>query len=107
MLFKARLPLLLTGGLWLCFLARMAFYVSFIPLWEGYDEFSHFAFVQYLANMHSLPRLPDATVSREVAESLRLMPIPWTIRQWTSGWVSHDDFWRLAPETRLDRERKI
>lgn len=32
--------------LWTCFLLRGFFYCSFLPIWEGYDEWAHFAFVQ-------------------------------------------------------------
>ena len=34
------------GCLWLIFLLRGLFYVSFVPLWEGFDEWSHYAVVQ-------------------------------------------------------------
>jgi len=93
--------------LWLCFVAKIAFYSSFVPLWEGYDEFSHFGFVQYLAAKHSLPGLLHATASKEIDESLRLAPVPWTIRDWRSGWTTHDEYWRLPPEVRGDRQTKL
>jgi len=99
--------LILTGILWLCFLMKLVFYASFVPLWEGYDEFAHFAFVQHLAETHELPDLLNAAASQEVAESLRLAPVPWTIRQWMPGWTTHDDFWRLPDLTRQWREREL
>jgi 4-amino-4-deoxy-L-arabinose transferase-like glycosyltransferase len=98
---------ILTGVLWFCFLMKLAFYASFVPLWEGYDEFAHFAFVQHLIDTHELPDLLNAGASEEVAESLRLAPVPWTIRQWTPGWTTHDDFWRLPDLTRQRREREL
>ena len=85
----------LTGVLWFCFLMKLVFYASFVPLWEGYDEFAHFAFVQQLSDTHELPDLLNSRASREVEESLRLAPVPWTIRQWTPRWTTYDDFWRL------------
>jgi hypothetical protein len=99
--------LILTGVLWLSFLTKLLFYSSFVPLWEGYDEFAHFAFVQYLTANHKLPPLKNTGVSQEVAESLRLAPVPWTIRQWTPGGISHDDFWHLPEASRDQREREL
>src|SRR5580698_2154480 len=91
---------ILTGVLWFCLLLKLVFYASFVSLWEGYDEFAHFAFVQHLADTHQLPDLLNARASQEVAESLRLAPVPWTIRQWTPGSIAHDDFWRLPAISR-------
>jgi hypothetical protein len=99
--------LILTGALWLCFLTKLLFYSSFVPLWEGYDEFAHFAFVQYLTANHKLPPLKNTGVSQEVAESLRLAPVPWTIRQWTPGWIPYDDFRHLPEASRRQREREL
>jgi hypothetical protein len=98
---------ILTGVLWFCFLMKLVFYAGFVPLWEGYDEFAHFAFVQHLAGSHELPDLLSARTSREVEESLRLAPVPWTIRQWTPGWSTEDDFWRLPATSRQQREREL
>jgi hypothetical protein len=98
---------MLVGVVWFCFLVKLIFYASFVPLWEGYDEFAHFAFVQHLADTHELPNLVDAVTSEEVAESLRLAPVPWTIRNWTPGWITHDDFRRLPAPARQQREREL
>ncbi len=102
---QRRTRALLVGAIWLCFLAKAVFYSSFLPLWEGPDEYAHLAFVQYLASRHSLPST-KASVSREVAESLQLAPVPWTIRR-PPLWVPHDDFWRLAPAAREEREKRL
>lgn len=102
-----RRNLVLTGTLWVCFVLKLLFYSSFVPLWEGYDEFAHFAFVQYLVANHQLPPLQNAAISKEVAESLRLAPVPWTNRQWMSGWTTHDDFWRLPEARRQQREVEL
>src|ERR1700722_610205 len=93
----------LVGVLWFSLLMKLFFYASFVPLWEGYDEFAHFAFVQHLADTRELPDLLSAHASQEVAESLRLAPVPWTIRQWTPGWIAPDDFWRLPASSRQQR----
>jgi len=86
---------------------KLVFYTGFVPLWEGYDEFAHLAFVQHLAGSHELPDLLNARTSQEVAESLQLAPVPWTIREWTPGWTTEDNFWRLPPSSREQREREL
>ena len=32
--------------IWLCFIFRGVFYCSFLPLWEGFDEWAHFGVAQ-------------------------------------------------------------
>ena len=54
-------------AIWFCFLVRAFFYCAALPLWEGYDEWSHFATVQRMA---SRTRLPQARMTL-LAEALR------------------------------------
>src|ERR1700678_3662450 len=56
--------------IWLFFLLRGAFYCQLIPLWEGYDEWGHYAFIEHLRLYHgSLPRTSDG-VSEEIHQSV-------------------------------------
>jgi hypothetical protein len=96
---------LLVGAIWVFFLAKAAFYSSFLPIWEGTDEYAHVSYVQHLASRHLLPST-NVSVSREIAESLQLAPVPWTIRR-PPLWVPHDDFWRLTPAAREQREKLL
>jgi hypothetical protein len=57
-------------AIWLFFLIRGAFYCQLIPLWEGYDEWAHYAFVEHLRLHHgSLPQTSDG-VSEEIHQSV-------------------------------------
>lgn len=88
--------------IWCCFLAKALFFCTVIPLWEGYDEYSHFAMIQYVA-LHR--GLPDASMnsSREVAESRKLVPAgDWTAADHTNRLLSYEGYWRLPP---AERER--
>src|SRR5712672_1711891 len=69
------------GLIWLAFLSRGLFYVSIIPMWEGFDEYAHFGFVNHLSAQWKLPE-PDDRVSAEVSRSLDLVPLPWSLRDW-------------------------
>jgi 4-amino-4-deoxy-L-arabinose transferase-like glycosyltransferase len=89
---------------WVCFLARGAFYCSFLPLWEGYDEWAHFSFVERIASSGRLLVDRSEPVSREVRASMELAPAPWN-----SGkpQVSGDEYWRLPAAEREERGRVL
>lgn len=95
------------AAVWLCFIARALFYCSAIPMWEGFDEYAHFAMVQRIALGSGLPDLRTAAISRQVAESLRLAPVPWIVRDASQGWLSHDQFWQLPAEERARRSTEL
>jgi hypothetical protein len=97
----------LVAVIWLCFTAKLVFYASAMPVWEGYDESSHFDFVEYLATVGRLPDVRFATGSRAVADSLRLAPVPWTLRGERPGEISQDEFWRLPLPERMARVSEV
>jgi hypothetical protein len=63
------------AALWLAFVVRGAFYCNLIPLWEGFDEWGHYAFVEHL-RLHpgTLPRTTDG-VTEEIRRSVQSEPI--------------------------------
>ncbi len=63
------------AAIWLIFLIRGAFYCHLMPLWEGFDEWGHYAFVEHL-RLHpgTLPRTADR-VTEEIRESVQSAPI--------------------------------
>jgi 4-amino-4-deoxy-L-arabinose transferase-like glycosyltransferase len=91
---------------WGCFWMRGIFYAILFPLWEGYDEYSHFAYVQFLAVHGELPLVKETRISREVQESLLLVPLPRMLRL-PPPHVSHDTYWTLTPEERQRRQRQL
>src|SRR6266704_1217996 len=89
--------------LWACFVARGGFYSALLPLWEGYDEYSHFAYVQHLIAHWTLP-IPNVTrLSQEVAASLDAAPLTWMLRGRSPRGIPHDAFWKLPPQEREAR----
>ena len=92
--------------IWILFLLRGSFYASVIPMWEGLDEFAHFAYVDWLRTRATLPD-PDARVSEEVSRSLRLVPIPWGLNDWPEPSATHDAYWSLSPEERSARQTAL
>jgi 4-amino-4-deoxy-L-arabinose transferase-like glycosyltransferase len=91
-------------AIWACFLARLAFYSSMLPLWEGYDEWAHFSVVRHMAVNHEALVGRDAPVPRDVEASLQLAPVPWEMRYLPPPWLTQDSYWSLPPEMRAHRE---
>ena len=94
-------------AIWLCFLARACFYCAALPLWEGYDEWSHFAVVQRMAFRGEPLVSRDSPISRDVAASLELAPVSWECRYLPPPSATYDDFWRLPPAERARRESEF
>jgi 4-amino-4-deoxy-L-arabinose transferase-like glycosyltransferase len=90
--------------IWACFAARLAFYAAMLPLWEGFDEWAHFAAIRALAASGGRLAPRDAPVPRDVAESLRLAPVAWELRNYPPPAVTQDAFWTLPPAERQRRE---
>jgi hypothetical protein len=89
-------------AIWILFLVKGLFYCVLFPLWEGFDEYSHFAFIQFVATHHELPT-PATVDSQEVDRSLRLVPLPSLLRQSLGSGTSHDEYWQLSARERAAR----
>lgn len=92
--------------IWLAFLSRGLFYCVQQPMWEGYDEWAHFAYVQHLAEHRTLPSRTDL-VSNQVRRSLQLVPLSQFAATVSPGTITHDLFWQLAPEEQARREQEL
>jgi hypothetical protein len=80
--------------IWVCFLIRGLAYSVALPLWEGYDEWSHFAYIQQLSIGAGLPDQTASRVSLHVATSLQTAPLSWTQRDLSPQTITHDAYWR-------------
>ena len=90
-------------AIWLCFLARAFFYGAALPLWEGYDEWSHFAVVQRMAFRGEPLVSRFSQIPRDVAASLQLAPVSWECRYLPPPSATYDQFWRIPPAERARR----
>jgi hypothetical protein len=96
-------------AIWCCFLARAWFYCAAVPLWEGYDEFSHFALIQYVFTHHGelpLGAIPPNS-SLAVAESRKLTPAAWILRDLSTGILSYEDYFDLPVAERNARRERL
>ncbi|MCC6587215.1 MAG: glycosyltransferase family 39 protein [Bryobacterales bacterium] len=88
--------------IWTAFLLRAAYYCVQQPMWEGFDEWAHFAYIQHMAETGSIPQRTDP-VSKEVLLSLQLAPLSKSAAESVAGAITHEEFWRLPLS---DRERR-
>ena len=90
----------------LAFFARGLFYCVEQPIWEGYDEWAHFAYIQHIAEHRHLPERTDR-VSDQVRRSLDLVPLSSSAAGAVPGAIPHDAFGRLPIEERLRRTQEL
>ncbi|HVW10855.1 MAG TPA: phospholipid carrier-dependent glycosyltransferase [Bryobacteraceae bacterium] len=91
---------------WALFLVRGAFYSSMLPLWEGWDEYAHFAYIQHWNEKGTLPRAGDR-ISREIDESMRAAPLPHELSWIGAPYLTHEQWWALPEAERAERRRTL
>src|SRR5258708_5330143 len=99
-------PYRLLSLVWIAFVTRGLFYCVQEPMWEGYDEWAHFAVIQHIAEYGRLPGR-TATVSKEIRASLSLMPSAYGLNGFNLPLITHEDYWRLPPQERLVRRQAL
>lgn len=102
----SRSPLFALGIIWGAFLIRGTYYCVQQPLWEGLDEWAHFACLQYFSEEGHMPARGDL-VSDEVMRSLELVPLAYGTDQWVRGGVNHDAYWQLPVTERQGRQEEV
>jgi len=95
------------AAIWGCFLARLVFYSAMLPLWEGFDEWGHFAVIRAMAVRGELLVARDSPIPRDVEASLQLAPVPWDMRHYPRPYLTEDEYWGLPAETRQQREAQF
>jgi len=88
------------------FFLRGYFYCRMLPLWEGWDEYAHFAFLQHWNLERTLPDFGDP-ISREIDESLRLAALPKELDWMGPPYLTHSQWWALPAAERADRSRRL
>jgi len=91
---------------WLAMLLRGLFYCVEQPIWEGFDEWAHFAYIQHIAECHSLPPRTEL-VSSQIRRSLKLVPLSRPAAEAFPGAVTHEAFWHLPAAERIRRRNEL
>jgi len=92
---------------WACFAVRLLFYSATLPLWEGYDEWAHFAVIRQMAVHGQLLAARQAPVPRDVEASFQLAAVPWEMRSLPAPSLTQDGYWGLGPQERARRARAL
>jgi hypothetical protein len=90
-----------------CFAARLAFYASAFPLWEGFDEWAHFALVRAVAFDGQMLARRGAALPLDVAASLNYAPVASSLAKLPANVIPHHEFWALPAEERSRREAEF
>ncbi|MDQ6679256.1 MAG: hypothetical protein M3Z09_18390 [Acidobacteriota bacterium] len=96
-----RKRVVLLAAVWSAFFLRGLFYCVQQPMWEGYDEWAHFAYVQHIAETGTLPLRTEA-ISMQVQQSLQLAPLSrWQPKRFPERLPTiHFGGWRPASDVR-------
>lgn len=87
---------------WSALLVRGTFYAVEQPLWEGFDEWAHFARIEQGSFPHAQDPVPG-----DVESSLELAPLSAAATEGRLGRTAHDQYWRLLPQERARRESQL
>lgn len=93
----------------LMFILKSLLYIAVTPLWEGFDELFHFAYVQSLAATRTLPVWGETFIDSEIAESTAYLPLAGLMPQLAPGSekLSYQDYWKMKEPKRDELERKL
>ncbi len=93
--------------LWICFLARGVFYSALMPIWEGWDEWSHVAYIEYVVDTGGLPDPNSTRLSRELMASFAGVAMPHGSTYAPSNGLTHAAYWSLPDSERAERRRAL
>jgi hypothetical protein len=77
-------------------------YSGLLPLWEGFDEPFHYAYVESLWQTHRLPILGQSPMPGDVSKSFELAPISYIVHRWIPQATTFDA-WFLLPQSEKER----
>src|SRR5712675_2043573 len=89
-------------------LLSAAFYCALLPLWEGFDEFYHYGYVQHVSTTWSIPAVWQTPISRELWNSLDSAPVSHFLQPYFQRpSTKFEDYFRLPAEERIARRRGL
>ncbi|UCD56379.1 MAG: glycosyltransferase family 39 protein [Candidatus Hydrogenedentota bacterium] len=93
--------------IWAMFVIKSLVYIAVTPLWEGFDELFHFAYIQSLAATRSLPVWGETFIDADIAKSTAYVPLAGLMPQLAHGFekLSYRDYWQVD-EAERERFRK-
>jgi hypothetical protein len=88
-------------------LLNAVLYANLLPLWEGFDEPFHYAYVEHVATRGVLPVFGAAHVALDVEESLRLAPASAPVRENLPYVMTFSEYFALPAAERAARRAAL
>jgi hypothetical protein len=88
-------------------LLNAVLYANLLPLWEGFDEAFHYAYVEHVATRGALPVFGAAEVPFDVEESLRLAPASAPVRANLPYVTTFSEYFALPASERAVRRAAL
>lgn len=85
-------------------IVNASLYSALLPLWEGFDEAFHYAYVETLWQTKRLPVLGRTPIPNDVAQSLRLAPVSPVVARSLPESTAFDT-WLALPQAEKERRR--
>jgi len=82
-------------------------YAALLPLWEGFDEPFHYAYVEQLARGGGLPDVRRAALTREIAESLWIAPASVAVKANLPRVATYAEFFQWSAERRAEAREAL
>jgi hypothetical protein len=79
-------------------------YSGLLPLWEGFDEAFHYAYIETLWQTHRLPILGRTLIPPDVAASFQFAPVSHIVARWIPEATPYDR-WQLLPDAEKQQRR--
>jgi hypothetical protein len=82
-------------------------YVSLLPLWDGFDEPFHYAYVQALSHGCGLPVLGRTTIFEEIWKSLAIAPASYAVKKNLPVVMTFKEWFLLEASDRAHRRGQL
>ena len=82
-------------------------YSALLPLWEGFDEAFHYAYVETLWQSGRLTVLGRTLVPNDVFRSFELVPFSHVVHKWIPGSITFDAWFSLSHAEKEQRRREL
>src|SRR5271154_5316619 len=80
-------------------------YSALLPLWEGFDEAFHYAYVETLWQTRRLPVLGPTLIPNDVFRSFQLAPVSYVVHRMIPAAATYDG-WLLLPQAEKEQRRR-
>jgi hypothetical protein len=88
-------------------LVNAVLYAGLLPLWEGFDEPFHYAYVQQISHRRTIPEPGRSVLSQEVQDSLALVPVAAGVKKNLGGGITFGEYFRLPPARRTELREQL